>query len=108
MQMDFIFREGIENRFERHKKLAKITREWASNNFSMFPEKGFESITLSVINNTKGIDISELNKNLKERGKQIGDGYGDLKGKTFRIAHMGDMTEQDIKELLEDIDEIIS
>jgi aspartate aminotransferase-like enzyme len=30
----------------------------------------------------------------------ISNGYGKLKDKTFRIAHMGDATEQDVAELL--------
>jgi aspartate aminotransferase-like enzyme len=33
----------------------------------------------------------------------ISNGYGNLKDKTFRIAHMGDTTVEEIKTLLEAI-----
>jgi len=37
----------------------------------------------------------------------ISNGYGILKEKTFRIAHMGELTLSDIKELLSNIDDIL-
>ena len=37
----------------------------------------------------------------------ISNGYGDLKEKTFRIAHMADATVDEIKELLGVIDDIL-
>ncbi len=37
----------------------------------------------------------------------ISDGYGQLKGETFRIAHMGDVTEEEISNLLEEISEFL-
>ena len=37
----------------------------------------------------------------------ISNGYGSLKDKTFRIAHMGDTQLDDIKELLNNIDDIL-
>jgi len=36
----------------------------------------------------------------------ISNGYGKLKEITFRIGHMGDHTLDDVKEVLEAIDEI--
>ena len=106
-QMDFILEEGLENRFNRHKEMANIARNWARKNFELFSEHGFESITLTVVKNTKNFNIYLINEKLKERGKLIGDGYGAIKGKTFRIAHMGDLQVKDVKELLADLDEIM-
>ncbi|MEM5871815.1 MAG: aminotransferase class V-fold PLP-dependent enzyme, partial [Candidatus Aenigmatarchaeota archaeon] len=107
-QLDKMLAEGMENRFERHKKMAEYTRKWAINKgFELFPEKGYESNTLTTVKNTLGINISELNKKLIERGYMISNGYGQLKEKTFRIAHMGDTKLDEIKELLEIIDEIM-
>lgn len=109
-QADYILnKEGLENRWARHKEMAKVVRNWAATNgFSLFPEKGFESVTLSCINNTKGIEISKLNKELSKRHHAIiSNGYGDIKEKTFRIAHMADWQVSDIKQLLGWLDEII-
>ncbi|MBI2660965.1 alanine--glyoxylate aminotransferase family protein [Candidatus Woesearchaeota archaeon] len=106
-QLDFILEEGLDNRFGRHEAMAKMTRKWAIDNFEMYPEKGFESLTLSVIKNTRNLDIGEINKQLKIKGKAIADGYGKIKGQTFRIAHMADLQIADVKELLDDLNGIM-
>ncbi|HHV95465.1 MAG TPA: alanine--glyoxylate aminotransferase family protein [Clostridiaceae bacterium] len=106
-QLDKILAEGLENRFARHIEMAKYTREWAKSRFALFPEERYASNTLTTIRNTRNINISELNKQLGQRGYMISNGYGNLKEITFRIAHMGDTTLDDIKELLSAIDELI-
>jgi len=101
--------EGLENRWARHLEMAKMTREWAvDRGFEMFPEKGYESNTLSCIANTKGISIADLNKELSRRHHCIiSNGYKDLKEKTFRIAHMADTTVDELKQLFAWLDELI-
>ncbi len=104
-QLDKIFKEGLENRFNRHKEMAEFTRNWAAKNgFELFPEKGYESNTLTCIKNTKNINVAETIKKVKEKGMIFGKGYGDLKEKTFRIAHMGDLQLEDLKQLTEEIE----
>lgn len=107
-QMDDIFAEGLENRFARHKAMADYVREWARESFALFAQPGYESNTLTAIRNTRGISVAALNEELGRRGAAISNGYGKLKEKTFRIAHMGDIQLSDIKELLSQIDEIIA
>ncbi|MEM2258595.1 MAG: alanine--glyoxylate aminotransferase family protein [Candidatus Thermoplasmatota archaeon] len=107
-QLDYILNEeGLENRFARHEKMAKIVQDWARKYFDIYPEKGYESKTLTCIKNTRNISVKELNEQLAKYYMRISDGYGDLKGKTFRIAHMGDLQVQDIKGLLAVIEEIL-
>ena len=65
------------------------------------------SNTLTTIKKTRGISVSDLNKELAKRGFQISNGYGDLKEKTFRIAHMADITVDEVKELLDNINDIL-
>jgi predicted phosphoserine aminotransferase len=100
-QLDDMLAEGLDNRFARHAKLAQMTRDWATERFALFPEKGYESNTVTCVLNTRKTDIGALNKFLAARGLNVSDGYGDLKGKTFRIAHMADTTEGDMRELLD-------
>ncbi|GKX68339.1 pyridoxal-phosphate-dependent aminotransferase family protein [Inconstantimicrobium mannanitabidum] len=108
-ELDYILNvEGLENRFNRHIEMATVVREWAERYFEIFPDKRYLSNTLTTIKNTRGISVSELNKELGRRGFQISNGYGDLKEKTFRIAHMADMTVADVKELLLNINEILA
>lgn len=106
-QMDKILAEGMENRYKRHLEMAEYVREWAKKHFALFPEPGYESVTLTCIDNTRKIIVADLNSELGKRGFQISNGYGDLKEKTFRIAHMGDLILDEIKELLKNIDEIL-
>jgi len=108
-QLDYILNEeGQENRYARHLKMAKITRQWVKDNgFEMFPEAGYESNTVSAIKNTKGISVAELNKKIGEVGYVISNGYGDLKEKTFRIAHMADRKISELEKLLSILTETI-
>ncbi|MEO0238443.1 MAG: alanine--glyoxylate aminotransferase family protein [candidate division WOR-3 bacterium] len=106
-QLDRILKEGVENRINRHKEMAKLAQEWAiERGFGMFPEEGYWSQTVSVVNNPKGYSISDLNKQLEAKGYRIANGYGKLKDVTFRIGHMGDLTPEETKGLLAAIDEI--
>jgi len=104
-QLDYILNEeGLENRYARHLKMAKIVRSWAKENFDTFASDNYQSNTVTAVKNTKGISIAELNKRIGELGYQISNGYGDLKEKTFRIAHMADHTVDEMKELLSVLD----
>lgn len=108
-QLDYILNEeGLENRFARHIDMANIVRDWAKRYFELFPEEKYLSNTLTTVKNTRNIDVAKLNKELGDRGFQISNGYGDLKNKTFRIAHMGDCTVNDVSELLLNINDILS
>ncbi len=106
-QMDKILAEGMENRYKRHLEMAQHVRDWAKKHFALFPEPGYESVTLTCVDNTRKITVADLNSELGKRGFQISNGYGDLKEKTFRIAHMGDLTLDEIKELIKNINEIL-
>jgi aspartate aminotransferase-like enzyme len=107
-QLDRIFAEGLENRWARHCDLADHVRTWlTSRGFELFPEADYCSQTLTCVRNTRDIDLAGLKKNLAERGFAFDDGYGKIKGTTFRIAHMGDMTRNDLDGLFAAIIEIM-
>lgn len=106
-QLEKILKEGLDNRFKRHEEMANLVRNWAQEHFQIFTDVNYLSNTLTVIKNTQGISVSNLNKKLQERGFLIANGYGDLKEKTFRISHMGDYTVKDVNELLTNINDIL-
>lgn len=107
-QLDRMLAEGMDARYKRHSDMANRVRSWAKEHFDLFPEQGYESETVTVIANTKGINVADLNKKLAERGLALANGYGKkLKEKTFRIAHMGDLQMKDVDELLAAIDDIL-
>lgn len=108
-QLDKIMEEGLDNRFDRHEEMAKYVRNWANKYFEIFPsDEKYASNTLTTIRNTREISVADLNKALAKRGYTLSNGYGKLKEKTFRIAHMADTTLPDVKELLVNIEEILN
>ncbi|MFX1324344.1 MAG: alanine--glyoxylate aminotransferase family protein, partial [Promethearchaeota archaeon] len=109
-QLDYILNEeGLANRFKRHKNLGEKVRHWArETGFEMFPEKGYESNTVSTIINNLSLDIDMMVNNLLNEGYRIVNGYGKLKNKTFRIGHMGELTLNQLEEMLEVLTNVIS
>jgi aspartate aminotransferase-like enzyme len=106
-QLDRIKAEGLENRFARHRKMAVKVREWGRERFGLFAQPGYESETLTCFNNESKLDLIELAQQMRNRNYLISGGYGDLKGKTFRLAHMGDLQMTDIEDVLNVLDEVI-
>ncbi|MEM7166304.1 MAG: alanine--glyoxylate aminotransferase family protein [Planctomycetota bacterium] len=73
-----------------HQERAELTRDWARDRFALFAEEGYESVSVTSIENTRGTSIADLNAHLRQNhGMILSNGYGDLKEKTFRIGHMG-------------------
>jgi len=99
--------DRLYKRFARHREMAEYTRAWAKKYFALFPEERHASLTLTTITNTRSISVADLNKELGKLGMQISNGYGDLKEKTFRIAHMGELTMADIREVTGAIEKIL-
>jgi aspartate aminotransferase-like enzyme len=101
VQLDKMLAEGLENRFARHAAMAERVRTWAlEHGMEPLAPEGYRSKTVSTIKNLRGVDIAALNEFLLSKGMRISNGYGDLKNKTFRIAHMGETQMHHIDELL--------
>ncbi len=108
VQLDAMFAEGLDRRFTRHEEMAALAQAWAKRHFAIYPEEGYWSKTVTCISNTRAISVDDLNKTLvRDHGMRISNGYGELKGKTFRIGHMGDHTVADVRGLLATIDAIL-
>jgi aspartate aminotransferase-like enzyme len=101
--------EGLENRFERHARLARMTREWAwGQGFDLFSEEGFHSNTVTTVANNKEIDVEQFVAALEAKGYRIVAGYGQFKKVSFRIGNMGDLQEGDMRELYAIMDETLA
>ncbi len=104
-QLDDMMAEGMGNRYARHLAMRDRTIEWAqSRGLTLFAPEGYRSPTVTCISNDRNFDIPALNAFLREKGMIISNGYGALKGKNFRIAHMGDLQMEDMEELFMAID----
>jgi len=97
---------AMENVWNRHAEMGELVRAWAKEKFELFCDEKYASNTLTTIKNSRGINVAQTIAAVQQKHNTIfGNGYGKLKEETFRIAHMGDITIEDLKELLGWIDE---
>lgn len=105
LQLDLIMAEGLEARYARHGRLAKMTQQWAlQRGFALAAEEGYRSPTVTNVTNARGMQVEQLNAYLATLEMEISNGYGIYKDKAFRIAHMGEATEDDMVRLFAAID----
>lgn len=84
--------EGIEERYNRHKKHAKATQSaLEALGFKILAEKEHRAVTLSNVLYMDGVDDGEFRKILGEEGAVVAGGLGAYAGKMFRLGHMGNI-----------------
>lgn len=107
-QLDRILAEGLEARFARHAAMAERVQSWAEAvDMPPLAPRGTRSKTVTSLENKRGFEVSALNKFLLQRGMRVANGYGKLKEKHFRIAHMGEIQMNDVEALLPAIEDFV-
>ncbi|MBA2506162.1 MAG: alanine--glyoxylate aminotransferase family protein [Thermoleophilaceae bacterium] len=83
--------EGIENVFERHRLLARATREAGKGlDLELFGPEDENASVVTAFKVPEGIDGSAVQKTMRDKyGVTIAGGQNQLKGKIVRIAHCG-------------------
>jgi predicted phosphoserine aminotransferase len=101
-QLERIAAEGLDQRWARHRAMREQTMQWAElEGFAPFvADPAARSPTVSCLD-AKGADVDALAKQALAAGFKLDKGYGDLKGKAFRIGHMGDHTPERLDVLLQ-------
>ena len=94
--LDMLFEEGLEGVFSRHARLARATREavsaWGLENLAVLPAEYSNSLTAVVM--PEGHDADELRRLILERfDMSLGTGLGKVRGKVFRIGHLGHLND---------------
>lgn len=89
--------DGLENIFLRHKKMAQATRlAVKAMGLELFAPTASSDV-VTAVKVPGGIDGEKLVKTMRDtHGVTIAGGQSELKGKVFRIAHMGYIEEFDI------------
>ena len=95
--LKIIHQDGLENIFARHKKMADAVRAAAKAlGLELFAPSA-ASGAVTAVKVPLGIDGEKLVKTMRDTyGVTIAGGQDELKGKVFRIAHMGFIGEFDI------------
>lgn len=102
--------EGMQNVFERHVKMARITREAVKGlGLELFADPAHASNVVTAIRMPKGIDPDEVRKVLRDDYKIIiAGGQQDLKSEIVRIAHLGYFKDADIMAAVNALGEVIN
>jgi len=89
--LDLIFAEGLEHVWQRHAALAAATRAAvAAMGLELLADVDHASDVVTAVRAPEGLDSSELVKRVRaNHGILISGGQSELKGKIFRIGHMG-------------------
>ena len=94
--LDMLMEEGLDNVFARHARLAEATRlavkAWGLEILCKNPAE--YSNTLTTVLLPEGYDADNLRKTiLDEYNMALGASFNKVKGKVFRIGHLGDLNE---------------
>jgi aspartate aminotransferase-like enzyme len=89
--LGLLLEEGLEAAFDRHARLGRACREGAkAMGLELFSPDEERSAVVTAIRAPDGIDATEIVAALRDRfGITIANGQGELKGKIFRIGHIG-------------------
>ncbi|MFH1774781.1 MAG: alanine--glyoxylate aminotransferase family protein [Methanobacteriota archaeon] len=95
-------KEGLEKRIKRHRLLAKAAREAIkAMNLELFPSESIASNTVTAIKIPHGLTDDDIRGRLKrDFGILLAGGQEHLKGKIFRIGHMGNIGYLDLMEVI--------
>jgi len=93
--LEMISREGLENRFERHKGCSNAFYDaLEAMGLAPFPDREVRSNTVIAFNKPSGIDNAEVRRVMSDRyNVVIAGGAGKLKDAIFRIGCMGIVSE---------------
>lgn len=96
--LDMMMAEGLDNVYDRHALLAKAIRAAVKAlGLKLLAEDRCASNAVTGIWGPEGINPDDIRKVLKkEYGVSFAGGQGILKGKIFRIAHMGFSDKMDV------------
>lgn len=103
LALEMMAREGLENIFARHRRIAQFTRDGVKAlGLELFADERFASDTVSAVKVPEGVDVNALRKLCEdEYDLIIAGGQAKLAGKIFRIGHLGYVSEEDVKAALD-------
>src|SRR5256712_6583882 len=93
-----LLEEGLDDVFARHSRLAQATREavraWGMTLLASDPARASNSLTAVVVGD---VDSTAVVKVAAERlNLALGVGLGQLRGRVFRIGHLGSLNELEV------------
>ncbi|MEM4434022.1 MAG: alanine--glyoxylate aminotransferase family protein [Thermosphaera sp.] len=92
-----IEREGVENRFRRHRILAQaVQRGVESLGLKLVAEEPYRAHTVTAVYLPEGVEWARFYSEMRSRNVEVAGGLGELRGRVFRIGHMGEVNANDV------------
>ena len=110
LALDKLLAEGMENVFERHVGIGRMTREGVKDLGLelLATDEEWASNAVTAVKVPEGIDGGKLVSLARsEHSVVLAGGQGKLSGKIFRIGHMGQVSEDDIQEVLDTLKAVL-
>jgi aspartate aminotransferase-like enzyme len=100
--LTMIEEEGLENRIRRHRECADVFyREFARMGFEYFSDTECRSNTVIALKYPDGLDDKRFRSTLANEFKVlVAGGFGDMKGKLWRVGCMGEVNTYHVKRTL--------
>jgi aspartate aminotransferase-like enzyme len=94
--------EGYEGVYARHAACGAAARAGlASMGFELYADQAHASNSVTSAMVPPDVEWSAINSELRDRGLVLAGGQGKMKGKIFRIGHLGDVSVGDIVRAIE-------
>ncbi len=96
--LDKLLEEGLDNIIARHQRIGQVTRDGIKAlGLSLFADESHASNTVTAVAVPERVDGLKLLNILREEHQVVlGGGQQTMKGKIFRIGHLGWVSEDDI------------
>ena len=92
-----LLHEGLEKRFRRHHILAEAFKAaMDALNLELVADRECGADTVTAIRYPENIEDNAFRNEMKQRGIVVASTLGPLKGKGFRVGHMGNVSQNDI------------
>lgn len=106
---EMVLKEGLNQRVTRHTKLAEVFRgAMRSIGLRLLCEERVSASTLSVVYYPDRIDDIRFREIMAvKHGIVVAGGLGPLKGKAFRVGHMGNVSNKDILATIAAVEETL-
>ena len=106
--LDMLLKEGPQNVFERHARIAQFLRDGVKENgLTLFADEKYASNTVTSVK-ADSFDPAKLLQLLQdEHDVVLTGGQTSLAGKIFRIGHLGWVTEGDMRQVLDALAKVL-
>ena len=107
--LEMLLKEGMENVFRRQANIAQFTRQGIRGlGLQLLVDGPRASKMVTAVKVPEGVDGGQLSQIMRsDHSVVLAGGQGNLHGKIFRVGHMGQVAEEEIREVLTSLEKTL-